>query len=42
MNNPERQAAEQIALLINSQPHSPRIDELEAIIVGAIRCQGER
>jgi hypothetical protein len=39
MNSTARSAAEQIATLINSQPHSPRIDELEAIVVGVMTCQ---
>ena len=34
MNSAARQAAEQIAALINSRVQSPRIDEMEAIIAG--------
>jgi hypothetical protein len=39
MNNPARQAAEQIAALINSRAQSPRIDELEVIIAGVATRQ---
>jgi hypothetical protein len=39
MDNPARAAAEQIAGLINSRVQSPRIDEMEAIIAGAMTCQ---
>jgi hypothetical protein len=35
MDSAARQAAEQIAALINSRVQSPRIDEMEAIIAGA-------
>jgi hypothetical protein len=39
MNSPARQAAEQIAALINSRASSPRVDELEAIIAGVATCK---
>jgi hypothetical protein len=39
MYSPARQAAEQIAALINSRVQSPRIDELEAIIAGVTTPQ---
>jgi hypothetical protein len=40
MNNLARQVADQIAALINSQPHSPHIDQLEAIVTGAMTSRG--
>jgi hypothetical protein len=39
MNSPARQAAEQIAALINSRMQSPRVDEMEAIVAGVMKCQ---
>ena len=39
MNSAARQAAEQIAALINSRVQSPRIDEMEAIIAGVTTRQ---
>jgi hypothetical protein len=39
MISPARQAAEQIAALINSRVQSPRVDEMEAIVAGVMTCQ---
>ena len=39
MNSPARAAAQEIAALINRQPYSPSIDQLEAIVAGATTCQ---
>jgi hypothetical protein len=39
MNNLALTAAEQIAALINSQPNSPRVDQMEAVIAGVMTRQ---